>query len=119
MFNKIVNLLVTVLPEKWEKVVLFSHVTNDMYEFFFYVQIKGNYINCFKLKDDYGISRKSILSCFDQMYDIMLPDYMEKNWYTATMMISPDGKFSLDYTYDDYSENEEQFKSEWKNKYLH
>lgn len=118
MYNKIANLLVTVLPDEWKNVAMYAHVKEDMYEIFFFVKKDGNYYNCFKLEKEFGISRKSIMACFDKIYEIILPDYMEKKWYCATVELSNDGKFVMEYCYDDHSEDEEQFKTIWKSKYL-
>lgn len=118
MYNKIANLLVEVLPEGWKNAVMYAHITEDMYEIFFFVKMDNMYYNCFKLEKEFGISRKSIMACFDKIYQTLLNDYKEKNWYNATVQLSNDNKFVINYTYDDQSENEDTYKANWKQTYL-
>lgn len=118
MYNKIANLLVEVFPEGWNKAVMYAHITEDMYEIFFFVEKDNIYYNCFKLEKEFGISRRSIMVCFDKIHQALLNDYKEKKWYCATIQLSSDQKFVINYTYDDQSANEELFKADWKQKYL-
>lgn len=118
MYNEIANLIVEVLPIGWNNVVMYAHITEDMYEIFFYVKKNDTYYNCFKLEKDFGISRKVIMSCFDKIHETLLNDYVEKKWYCATIQLSNDNKFIIDYVYDDQSDNEDIFKANWKQKYL-
>lgn len=118
MYNKIANLLVEVLPKDWSNVVMYAHITEDMYEIFFFVKKDSTYYNCFKLETEFGISRRSIMACFDKIHQALLNDYKEKKWYCATMRLSSDSKFVIDYTYDDHSEDEDLFKTDWIQTYL-
>ena len=118
MYNKIANLLVEVLPAGWNNVVMYTHITEDMYEIFFYVKKDDIYYNCFKLEKEFGISRKSIMRCFDKIHKVLLNDYIEKKWYCATIQLSNNNKFVIDYAYEDQLENEDLFKANWKQIYL-
>ena len=118
MYNKISSALQQVLPNNWEDVVLYSHIKDDCYEYKFYVRVNGEYILCFKLEQKFNISRKEIMNCFDELYKTMLPDYHEKQWYSATIQLSSQGDFSIDYDYEDHSDEEDSYKDNWKRKYL-
>lgn len=118
MYNKIANLLVEVFPKGWENAVMYAHITEDMYEIFFFVKKDNTYYNCFKLEKEFGISRRSIMDCFDKIHQTLLDDYKEKKWYDATVMLSNDNKMVVNYTYDDQSENEDAYKANWKQMYL-
>lgn len=118
MYNKIANLLVEVLPKDWSNVVTYAHITEDMYEIFFFVKRDNTYYNCFKLENEFGISRRSVMACFDKIHEALIDDYKENKWYCATMRLSNDGKFIIDYTYDDQSADEDTFKANWKQTYL-
>lgn len=110
--------LVTVLPEKWEKVMLYSQITDDSYEFFFYVQVGEQFIQCYELEQEFGIPRKEIRKCFSKLNDILKSDYKEKKWYVLTYLLDKNGKFTTEYEYTDYSENSLDYKKQWKVKYL-
>lgn len=118
MYNKISSALQQVLPNNWEDVVLYSHIKDDCYEYKFYVRVNGEYILCFKLEQKFNISQKEIMNCFDELYKTMLPDYQEKQWYSATIQLSNQGDFSIDYDYEDHSDEEDSYKDNWKKKYL-
>lgn len=118
MYNKIANLLVEVLPAGWINAVMYAHITEDMYEIFFYVKKDSTYYNCFKLEKEFGISRKAIMGCFDKIHETLLDDYVEKKWYCATIQLSNDNKFIIDYTYENLSDSEDIFKTKWKQTYL-
>lgn len=67
MYNKIAQSLYKVLPDEWEDLILYSHVGKDVYEIFFYVQVEGKYVSCFSMDRLYGISRKDVISSFDEI----------------------------------------------------
>lgn len=118
IYNKLANLLVEVQPEGWSNIAMYAHITEDMYEIFFFVNKDGTYYNCFKLEKEFGITRKSIMACFDKIYETLINDFLEKRWYCATILLSNDNKLAIEYTYDDQMGNEESFKANWKQIYL-
>ena len=117
MFNSIANQLVSVLPDEWEYVVMYSQFDESMYEIFFYVKVNGKYISCYDL-DDYGISQDEVMECFDEIYQIFYPDYDEKKWFCATIRLMNDGKLTLDYDYNDDNIDEFDYREVWMKKYL-
>ena len=117
MFNKIAQCLVEVLPENWEDVVMFSHVEEDEYEIFFFVRVDGKYISCYDLSQ-YGISEDEVMTCFDEIYEILYPDYFEKKWYSATVKLNNEGDLMMFYDYNDDSKDEFEYREEWEKKYL-
>lgn len=118
IFKEIAENIVTVLPENWEKVCLYCYMAEYEYEFFFYVKMNGNYIQCFELEKDYGISEESVLECFDKLHDILLPDYEEKKFYVMTYILESSGKFVTEYEYNDYTETSIAYIMDWEKKYL-
>ena len=118
MYNEIAQSLVQVLPENWEDVMLYTHVREYGYEIFFYVKVDDKYIGCFNMEKRYGISMDEIMDCFDEIYDILYPDYQKKGWFSASVRLSNDGKMLMYYDYDDHTEDEDEYHVEWKKKYL-
>lgn len=107
-----------VQPRNWEKVCLYSQITNDSYEFVFYTLVEGRFVQCFALEKEYNISRNSVRGCFDKLYQILLSDYNEKKWFVQTLVFENNGHFNLYYDYDDHSANTIEYKQIWKDKYV-
>ena len=117
IYEKIIDELTAILPEKWEKVCLYSHVREDTYEFFFYVKLDGKYIQYVELEDLCGVSKEEIRGVFDKLYDILLPDFMENAWNVLTYIVTNDGKYNVEYDYDDI-DNSIVYQENWEEKYL-
>lgn len=118
MLQSITENLIKVLPENWEKVASYIQVTESSYDIFFHVKLNGVYIQCFNLEKDYGITRKELRDSFKKIAESVKNDQNEKKWYVMTFLLSNDGKFSVEYEYNDYSENSIAYKNQWKTKYL-
>lgn len=113
LYSKITEMLVPVLPNNWEKVHLYSHITEDVYEFFFYVLVNDKYIQCFDLENE-----DDILNVFDELNDLMLPDWKEKKWSTCTFSLDNNGHVNVDYDYSELPEDIISYKENWEKKYL-
>lgn len=118
IYQQIINIMVEVLPQYWQKFNLYAQITPNSYEIFFFVKIGENYINCFNLDKEYGISRKQVRVVSRSIYDILLSDQTEKKWFCMTTIIANDGSFHVDYDYQNHSENTFAYKEAWKAKYL-
>lgn len=118
-FSKVGLALVKILPKDWEKALLFAHVTECSYELFYYAKVNGNYINNFDLeKEGLEVNRQDVRKHFREIYEILLPDFRENQWYAITFILSKTGEFTVDYEYTDYSEESFAYKELWKEKYL-
>ena len=118
MYKSISQNIIKVLPENWEVVSLYSHVEENMFDIFFFVKKNNEFVNCFQMESKFGITRKSVMSCFEDIYRILLPDYKEKKWYSTTIVLNKEGAMTLTYDYEDHSEDEFVYKREWKDRYL-
>lgn len=118
MLQSISKSLMNCLPEKWEKVCVYIQETESSYDIFFHVKVNGVYIQCFNLEKDYGVTRKELRSAFKEIAETVKNDQNEKKWYVMTFLLSNDGKFSIEYEYNDYSDNSIAYKNQWKDKYL-
>ncbi|MBQ9539148.1 MAG: DUF600 family protein [Treponema sp.] len=113
LFQSVANKLVPVLPSKWEKVHLYAQISVDAYEFFFYVFVNGKYVQCFDLDNE-----DEILDVFDELNDIMFPDWNEKKWSVCTYSLDKSGHVSVDYDYDELPDNIMEYKHKWEKKYV-
>ena len=117
IYEKIIDELTAILPEKWEKVCLYSHVREENYEFFFYVKLDGKFIQYIELEKLCGISKEEIRGVFDKLYDILLPDFMENAWNVLTYIVTNDGIYNVEYDYEDFDDII-SYRKAWKEKYL-
>ena len=116
---KVGTLLVDIMPKGWEKALLFAQITDSSYELFYYAKVNDKYINNFDMeKEGLGVNRQEVRKHFREIYEILLPDYREKQWYAMTFILSKTGEFTVDYEYTDYSEESLAYKKIWKEKYL-
>ena len=122
LFHEIATQLQTVLPQDWEKVCLFAEVTENSYQLFYYVFVKGQHraVQCYNLTKEYQISEGDIDAVFALLAKLLRTSKAEnqQTWAIFTFVLSPDGTFHADYDYDDHSENMFAYKQEWKKKYL-
>lgn len=118
IYNEIATNVEALLPKGWQNLVLYSQITKSSYEFFFYVKVNNNYIQCFDLEGLNGITRKQLREAFKQLNTIIKPDYEEKHWYVMTYNLDSSGKFKVDYEYTDFSEKSVEYKELWKVKYI-
>ena len=102
--------LMDCLPNDWTKVILHGEFDKTHYTFYYYVNIGDDYKQCFNL-DSLGINRECVRKCFEKIYDIC--KNIDKEWNSFDLKINNDGKFSIDYNYDD-----ELQLDKWKAKYL-
>ena len=50
MMEDISNLLVSIQPKGWQKVILYANISKNSYEIFFYTKINGKYKKNFELE---------------------------------------------------------------------
>lgn len=102
-----------VIPKDWEKIKLHAIINLDYYEIFFYVKCNGEYIQCYDLEDKYQITEDEIDDVFETWYKISIAEKKEEEWQDYTVSIESNGKFAVDYNYDN---DFDLFI--WKDKYL-
>ena len=103
IYEKIIDELTAILPEN--------------YEFFFYVKLDGKFIQYIELEKLCGISKEEIRGVFDKLYDILLPDFMENAWNVMTYIVTNEGKYNVEYDYEDFDDII-SYRKAWKEKYL-
>ena len=113
IYAEIAAKLAPVLPKNWEQVHLYAQLAEGTYEFFFYVRTGGTYIQCFDLDNE-----DAILDVFDELNDVLLPDWQEKKWTVCTYSLNRSGHVTVDYDYAELPEDMIAYKAAWEKKYL-
>ena len=114
-YQTIADIISDVLPKDWERLCLYGDVTADTYEFYFYVKIYGEYIQCFN--DCYMFSREEVSDCFSRLHEVLKNDEPILGCASFTFVLSKDGKLKIDFDYDTHDDIVEQRKT-WREKYL-
>ncbi len=122
MIKNISNLLASIQPRGWQKVILYANISKNSYEIFFYTKINGKYKKNFELeKLGYGLTREKTMKIFDEIYKHLLSDQIKNKWKVCTFILNKDGKVSMEYEYDanfNTFDEENDYKADWKEKYL-
>lgn len=122
MIKGIANLLVSIQPRGWQKVILYANISKNSYEIFFYTKINGKYKKNFELeKLGYGLTREKTMKIFDEIYKLLLPDQRTFKWKVCTFILDKNGKVSMEYDYDtnfNTFDEENEYKEGWKEEYL-
>ena len=124
MDNKILqnvfDLIQPLLPDKWNKVILYVGYTSGSYSMKFYIgDEKTNYTDCFSLK---SIGKAQLIKLFMSIDKIIAQErnkLEEKDkWSVLTLTVDKNGKMKADFDYTDISENSIEYERKWKDKYL-
>lgn len=105
--------LCDVLPQNWEKVVLYAEIEALHYNIFFYVKTDGKYIQCYQLDRICEVSEEEIDNAIEEWYQLAIKHKQEENWFSYTATIGKDGLFNVDYAYE-----EAMNLDAWKIEYL-
>lgn len=120
IYQKIVDALQEVLPDKWERIVFYVNYIGDSYSIKYYVDLgNGEYIDCFELD---SISNIQLVRLFVRIDKIISKerDHLDKKskWNVMTMIVNSNGDFKADYDYSDITENFVAYEEKWKKHYL-
>ena len=120
IFQNIFDIIQPVLPNGWQKMVLFVGYTAGSYTMKYYtVDETGRYTDCF---DQKGISKAQLIKLFmniDKVVGFERKKLGEKNvWSVLTLTVTHDGKMKAELDYSDISENIIAYEYDWKKKYL-
>lgn len=121
MLPEIVSILERTLPDSWDTVVFFAEYSEDAFsiEYFVKTQQQTDFVKCFSIP---GIKRSALLDDFIEIDKVISPERESldpsKRWNTMTLVLQANGKFRVDYGFDDSGESPYLKKREWKKKYL-
>lgn len=116
-FQKIADTITPLFPENWQQARLFCQLDKSSYEYFFFVKIGNEYIQCFDLEKNFSITKKELRYAFKKLFNIMNDAQKEDGWSVATIMLNSSGDFKIEYDYTN-TETGLDYKQKWKNRYL-
>ena len=132
-YEKIQNLLFTLIPEKWESIYLYASVGNDEKQkgemFFYYIPksiIKKKPINVYEVPQRFNINEEQYLEIVKELYSWIKKlrqdfiDTEQELWNSLTISIA-NFKFRVEFDYDELPSNEKQNNDKniiWRYKYL-
>lgn len=115
-YQAIYNEIEPLLPNKWERLVIYIEYGKASYSMFFYVGKQDKMVKCYDLPD---VTDNELLTIFARI-DKLLSTEREKEedkWSNMTMVVNGnDFKVFFDYT--DLSISSYKYKKEWKKKYI-
>lgn len=132
-YEKIQNLLFTLIPEKWESIYLYASVGNDENQkgemFFYYIPksiIKKKPINVYEVPQRFNINEEQYLEIVKELYSWIKKlrqdfiDTEQELWNSLTLSIA-NFKFRVEFNYDELPSNEKLNNEKniiWRYKYL-
>ena len=119
-FQRLYELLDSVLPDAWNKVVFRAEYREGSYSMKYYVKDQtGKYIDCYNLQE---ITEDDIVKAYIEIDKFLYPERQklaaDKRWSVLTFSIDSEGKFKTDFSYADIDADYLKYTEEWKKKYL-
>ena len=119
-FQKIYELLSTVLPNSWKKVVFRAEYRDGNYTMKYYVKDSDDkYIDCYDIPNT---SEDDIVNTYIEIDKLLFPIRQKlepnKRWNVITCVIDSDGNIKTEYSYDDIEKDYSSFINKWKKQYL-
>lgn len=111
--EKSIDSLYALLPNGWEKVILYAEIDELHYNIFFYVKHGGTYCQCYNLEKLSGTTEEEIDEFAENWYETASRSKKKEEWKAYTITVEPSGKFEVEYSYDD-----EFDLDAWKKHYL-
>ncbi len=127
LYQKISDVIIQTLPEKWTKVYLYGEIAEGVRKsYFFYYPENGNSpVYCHDIPELFPVSQEE----YDRLWYLSL-DYLKElwlefkklersQWTSLTLNFDSTGSFKIDYDYDDLSKvNDHERMIVWEYNYL-
>ena len=107
------------LPDSWERYVIYFAISNNMFEFKYYVDEGKGFVDCYALAGYDDSAFYSLALEIKQMLSFernKLPK--RKQWSVFTMSVASTGKFNVEYFYDNISKTYITYRQEWEAKHV-
>ena len=123
MLNSLKNILHTVMPKKWHKVILYAEISENSYDISFYCFIDGikEPVQCYNL-EKYGIKEAKIDQAFEKINEVLKPFWKEAEekdkWTNCTFTLFDDDKFNFDLDNTDLINYCYEYREQWRQKYI-
>ena len=119
MFQDIFDILQDVLPEQWDKVVLYVGYTEGSYTMKYYIKgFDNQYVDCFSLEKP---GKAGLIKLFMQIDKVISKERNateENKWTVMTMIVDSTGVMKTEFDYKNITENAIEYEREWKKAHL-
>lgn len=120
ILQKVFDMVQPLLPEGWNKMILYIGYTTGSYSMKFYTcNHKGEYTDCFS---QLGVNKAKLIQVFMSIDKILSTERKgldnKNKWSVMTMMVGSDGSMKTEFDYADISENAIAYEQSWKEKYI-
>lgn len=127
IYQKVANILVEMIPEEWEKILLYAEVREGFSQVFFYYYPVNQEQPVYSLDivDVFNIDKplhrklkQELYDCFEELWnEFMVQD--QELWTSLTYILDNMGRMKLNYGYDDISEiSPDEKQDKWEAEYL-
>nr|WP_240456729.1 immunity protein YezG family protein [Virgibacillus halodenitrificans] len=112
IYQEIANTLVNIVPEEWEKIILYAEYREGYKKMFFYYFTQSTKKPVYSLditdlfnisEDDYDELENQLYNCFTKLWEEFKIQEQEQ-WTNLTFILYSSGKMKIDYSYEDVSE---------------
>lgn len=126
-YSMIANKANEIVPVEWNRIILYSEldIGTISYYFGFFEKSSGNWVDFYGVPVKYGIDRSCFRNSQRELVKIIQDFYDESTkvipniWTTMTFILEANGKFKIDYGYEDLLETNELVRREqFEQKYL-
>lgn len=129
-YQKAANILIDMIPEDWDKVLLYAEIREGYSQIYFYYypshQHNGNrpvysldIMDIFEIDINYHRDRKrELYECFEELWNEFKIQGQEQ-WSNLTYILESTGRMNIQYGYEDISQmNPVEKQEQWEAKYL-
>lgn len=112
--------LMHILPDSAKHVVVFSCVTDDYYELFFYAAMPGTgYVQCYQLAEEDLLDANQLERVFSQIaMDIRSASQYQRGQINVFTFVLSESSIHLDVQYANPEESLYRIKKDWRKQYL-
>lgn len=127
IYLEIADALLNIIPEEWDKVLVYSEVREGYERMYFYYYPKDELKPIYSLDiiDNFNVDEElleekemKLYECFRGLWN-EFKNQEQEQWTNLTFILNCKGKMNIDYNYDNVSEISPVDKqNEWMKKYL-
>ncbi|NFQ68130.1 antitoxin YezG family protein [Clostridium sporogenes] len=109
IYGEIANMVIEMIPDKWNEIYLYGEVLEDSSEVYFYFNslTRNNIIYGYDIPEIYNVDENIYENLLMELTDIveeLYKEYKENNenvWTNFTFRLNNAGKFNIKFNYDD------------------
>ncbi|WP_238917993.1 immunity protein YezG family protein [Clostridium sp. YIM B02555] len=114
IYEKIATKLDEIIPVEWEKIILYSEVTEDLIisYFYFYENTKNEPVYSLDIDEKYDLDDEGIEELSDELDEYLRELWnvfsleKQQQWTNLTLYLNNKGEFNIDYDYSDLSSSD-------------